>query len=208
MYNFAGRATVFILGFGMLCVLVFGLIFSALDTSSHGGFSSEQTAAWAGAMATYLAFGGTLWIATIEWRRRRRDALELAALTASALVTRLRDASTLCGQTLEWLDTLPGEPTFDPLKIQLLAGYEHIRLWDSAELVPLIVLGKDIAAQLARMPDRLESIKNAINSEIWSTVQPNAQDRAKLHQEIKSARDQLVVSSTECAFAIYPRFTS
>jgi hypothetical protein len=51
--------------------------------------SSGDTATWAGALGTLLAFGGTIWIATEEARRRHLEALWRARIAAPSMLMKI-----------------------------------------------------------------------------------------------------------------------
>ncbi len=113
-------------------------------------------ATWAGALGAFLAFVGTIWVATSETRRRHRAELITAQLVAASMVLRLAHAG---GVVAEVCRGLAEQELIDQGLDAFLKhadNLESIDRWSKDDLLPLIAIPM-IAVQLAEAGDQVDS---------------------------------------------------
>lgn len=119
-----------------------------------------DAATWAGALGAFLAFGGAIWIATTETRRRHADELVVAKLTAAGMTMRL---AILRGELKRIVGILERASTVDtfPLNFEAIADLlaKHAE-WNPDEVVRLVPLPNHCAYKLAGGFDRLGAVSS------------------------------------------------
>lgn len=125
----------------------FGAVFVSNPPSTPG-----DNAAWAGAIGTVGTLAGTIWLATAADRRRRREESSRAVIAAHALDLRIKTA---------WRIVQEEMPAFENGSIQ---GYKYAEvadsiakasLWTDEEVLPLLILPRNVAAELVATRDVL-----------------------------------------------------
>lgn len=144
-----------------LIIALFGATYAAIFMVAahyYPGDKHGDTATWVSGFAAFLAFGGTIWIASAEARSREALALRTAQLFAAGMVLRLLHAKSMMEHIKERLKeiALVDEP---PSSLTALASkIEEIDLWTIDELMPLVAL-PEIAVRLAEARDQLLTSK-------------------------------------------------
>lgn len=106
-----------------------------------------EWAYWVGAIGTVCTLIGTIWLATVETRRRRKEQLSLAIVMAIDWSFRLRFIQATLKSIMNALDVEPGNfklPDYN----QCAKSLESIGSWTSADVAPLVVAERDIATNL------------------------------------------------------------
>ncbi|OBV38082.1 hypothetical protein [Janthinobacterium psychrotolerans] len=106
-----------------------------------------EWAYWVGAIGTVCTLIGTIWLATVESRRRRKEQLSLAIVMAIEWSFRLRFIQATLKSIMNTLDVEPGDFNL-PDYNQCAKALESIGSWTSADVAPLVVAERDIATNL------------------------------------------------------------
>lgn len=105
---------------------------------------------WVAAIGTVGTLIGTIWIATAQARAKRREQLATAIVAAADCMVRARNVVRSLAQVVHELSN-PHEQPDDP-KVGLgmcLRKLDERNLWTMGDIVPLVVLPKQTAANLA-----------------------------------------------------------
>lgn len=163
---------------------------------------SGDMATWAGAFGTFVAFAGTIWVATSETRRRTRDELLKARLRAASMVLRLVQAQAcietvcrdleLCGKVDMGVE--PFLNSRDTLK--------NIDIWGIDELIPLAPLPNNAAVQLAAASDQTRSAIPILENAAVRLKAEKPTERTKfaqsLHKNLSGTASLIEQSIVEC----------
>lgn len=129
--------------------------YSAYNWIDWSKLSASDWGTWLGAIGTIGATGSAIWLATRDERRRRSEALDLARLTAAALIPRLMRTLDDVDRNIKYLESLAERGSipldFSGCAKQLQTG----EMWKPADLVPLLVLENHCAATLAGAAERI-----------------------------------------------------
>jgi hypothetical protein len=131
--------------------------------------SPSDWGTWAGALGTFVAFAGTIWIATSDRRMRQRAESELARVTAAAFMIRLHHARSALLEVCQEL-TNTAKVGHGSLNYAQFAFYIRARCsWTTAEVSPLTILPGHAAAKLAMV--------QAVLAHVCLILELAAQDR-------------------------------
>jgi|GEM_PF-1731456 len=181
-----------------LCGYLFGLF------GAHPPTKESDAATWAGAFGTFLAFGGTVWLATNETRRRERSELVAAQLLAASMVLRLAHAASALTKASRKIDEAGkvdvGLGQFSDAALEM----ESIDLWTPVDLTQLAAI-PTLAVRLAESGDQ---IKTAIIILRQFPAKPAANDgprrmefARKLYPNLAATQKVVNACSDECRHA-------
>jgi hypothetical protein len=113
---------------------------------------------WIAAIGAIAAFAGTIWIATSERRRRFREERDLATLAAANVYDRVGEAYSAISKIAKDLD----KPAQD--RHAMLSLLDGLKLWEQAEILPLVRLPDHIGTRLQRVCVRRGRIRRSLAS--------------------------------------------
>lgn len=129
----------------------------------------DKKAEWVGALGTVAAFAGTIWIATSEARRRRRDERTRAQLQAAAMAYRITSVvlriEELSRKLHEFFDLQDAEKSLNYCKY-VNKTLEELSLWTVDETALLVPLANNTAGRLAQTLDEIHRIKSICTAAI------------------------------------------
>lgn len=124
---------------------------------------------WTGAIGTLLAFGGTIWLARSETRRREQEERNLAIATAAGLSIRVHNLRSALIHVQEYF-------AVQQQQIHDFSAYrswaDHISLfktWTAEEIAALLCLPNDTAGKLAMAKELIEHLFDRIQQEQGSS---------------------------------------
>jgi hypothetical protein len=127
--------------------------------AAHPG--GGDLATWVGALGTFLALSGAIWIATSESRRRDRLALTTSQLVAAGMVLRLVHTQAVLTRMARKIHSLSIIDEGVGAFVKLAAQVDEIDLWSMEELLPMVALPK-LAVQLAEARDQILTTKKVL----------------------------------------------
>jgi hypothetical protein len=142
---------------------------------------------WIGAIGTIAAFAGTIWIATSESRRRRREELLRARLQAVAMAHRVSNIvlrmDELTRKLHKFFDVTKAETALSYCKY-LEKTLSETPLWTVDEAAILVPLPNNTAGRLAKALDSINRVIRLANN-----AQLNDLEDQELRQQIFDALD-------------------
>jgi hypothetical protein len=129
----------------LFAVVVIGLIVAFADLWPTLQPGDKGT--WSGALGTVATLIGTIWLATAETRRRKRQEMEMAKLAACSLrfkVKRVRDVLAKYDRQVLQIRNSGLTPDYISYVSELRAAGE----WTREEVAPLVALDRDLAYRL------------------------------------------------------------
>lgn len=166
-------------------------------------WSAQDWAAWAGALGTFLAFAGTIWLAGQETRRRERIERGHMLLSLSDMVDQIKarasSVEVVRDSIQEALDKQAWVPNFS-LHADFLKRMEP---WEEKNLINLLVLEGDVSY-------RLKQSQTCIESAVMALSFPDKTDDAQIFfrdhgvflqlaaDSLGVARDHLEFAFTRC----------
>jgi hypothetical protein len=150
-------------------IIILGLL-AGVQMLSISPIWSEQGATWVGAVGTVATLAGTIWLATTESRRRRKEELERAYIVAAALAPRISqlrmEISAVEGSlSFKDLETDSHRTPSEEADSILSSAY---RPATSDELILLTPLGDNCANKLAYAQAQLDVFKALMTLHIES----------------------------------------
>lgn len=146
-----------------LCLLIFiamtGL--AGYNWIAWSCLTPSDWAAWVGAVGTVGTLIGTIWLATAADRRRRREECSRAVIAAHALQLRITSAWSIAREVKESLEN----ESIRGFQYAAVADWiEGAALWTDEEVLPLMVLPRNVAAELVATRDLLLDCARALGS--------------------------------------------
>jgi hypothetical protein len=117
---------------------------------------------WIAAIGAIAAFAGTIWIATSERRRRFREERDLATLAAANVYDRVGEAFVAISKIAGYLDSGRDQSSED--RHAMLTVLNRLKLWEQAEILPLVRLPDHIGTRLQRVCVRRDRMKRSLAS--------------------------------------------
>lgn len=151
MYRVIGMVTVTIvavLGLAAVLHMVMSLPFEATS-------ANDKRVEWVGAIGTMGTLIGTIWLATAESRRRKREQNDLAVIAGASVYHLIGN---VCRITKRVTDgTTSEDAIFSKQALSLAADYlRKCDVWANEEIIQLVVAGNGIATDLAVCKKRFE----------------------------------------------------
>jgi hypothetical protein len=151
---------------GCLLLIFHELLLALFKEHNWKPPASGDWATWAGALGTTIAFAGTIWIATEEWRQRRSDAHTAARITAANVYFQaVHNGAHTTGAIQALQAAFNGNlhssaPAQDILKMASIAvvRLKNVRPINARDLQTLSVLPDDRAVDLATAQARVASV--------------------------------------------------
>ncbi|MDY0964093.1 hypothetical protein [Massilia sp. CFBP9026] len=114
---------------------------------------------WLAASGTVATLSVTIWLATTESRRRRKNESLLAQLHGAAILNQVERAH-------QAVSTLMTGITFQSVGVTVdsnffaghVENFESLELWQMSDLIPLVALPHETAAKLAQANGHLKSL--------------------------------------------------
>lgn len=111
------------------------------------GLTPSDLGTWVGSIGTVCTLIGTIWLATAEKRKQRRQELDRAFVAAASIDLKLQKMLDTLQSSVEHFAEPPGETDyFYDVFAQLIEGEE---IWNDDEILPLIALPDRVCARLA-----------------------------------------------------------
>lgn len=189
VYRFAGAVFLTI-----LALLGIGAVLHILVTLPFDGKGPE----WVGAIGTVATLIGTIWLATIETRRRRAEAHDLATLAASSIVLRAIRLNSAIRNSIEALTHEQADAGNSAVYRYCLDTISSTERWTIDELVPLVPLPNRAAAKLAFANQMLVTIEIALKRAHSRPLRLGTQPDADLIKQLGHTRDMLASAIVEC----------
>lgn len=131
----------------------------AYEWISWACLTASDWGTWVGAIGTAATLAGTIWLATAEQRRQRRQELDRAFVAIAAIESQLEKMQETLDRAAEYFtDTFFEGYGFEyGIQANLL---EHADIWTDEQILPLIVLPGHVCARLAAVrPIILDCVK-------------------------------------------------
>jgi hypothetical protein len=157
------------------------------ETAGWKPLAAADWAAWFGAIGTFLAFGGTIWIATSETRRRERGELQIAQFHAAAAVLpliRARNTLIYLYDTLENVAVYP--ETWEEKKLRVRDMLVGITLPTLAELSLMVALPDSAAAKMAAARGQIDHAIDFLEKLEQGILEPAAADPLNFAKSLRS----------------------
>lgn len=123
--------------------------------------NTEVAAAWAGAFGAFLAFLGTIYLATQETRRRKREAHVRAQIAAPGFAMKL---STLRPVIVQAIKILSSENPIDKETLHFCGSLFHkVQFWTNDDIEPIACLPNGCAINLAMLKEITEMVRRALD---------------------------------------------
>jgi hypothetical protein len=115
---------------------------------------------WIAAIGAIAAFAGTIWIATSERRRRYREERDLATLAAANIYDRVGEAYSAISRIAKDFDHANNQSP--PDRHAMLIRLDGLKLWEQAEILPLVRLPDHIGTRLQRVCVRRDRMRRSL----------------------------------------------
>lgn len=171
----------------------FGAVFISNPPSTPG-----DNAAWAGAIGTVGTLAGTIWLATAADRRRLREESSRAVIAAHALDLRIKSAWRIVREAIAILEN------------ESIQGFQYVKvadsiakasLWTDEEVLPLLILPRNVAAELVGTRDvvvhSIDLLKSGNPSQSTSPARSPAIEQEALRY-LRQADASLGLVASEC----------
>ncbi|WP_090180268.1 MULTISPECIES: hypothetical protein [unclassified Duganella] len=123
--------------------------------------TASDWAAWVGAIGTVGTLIGTIWLATSADRRRLHEEASRAIISAHALHLRITSAWEVVRKAIESLES----ESIQGFKYQQIAEtIIDTALWTDEEVLPLLILPRNVAAELVATRDTLQHCVRLLQS--------------------------------------------
>jgi general stress protein CsbA len=142
----------------LICVLINSRI--KMDASDWG--------TWVGAIGTVGTLIGTVILATAETRRRHREEMQLARISAAALLPRLIDAESCIKSVVRDLDGEAPSENFREITSAFGERLDELVLWKPDEMRTLIALLENDSAHLAIAAKKIEMQKEKFSRIVFA----------------------------------------
>lgn len=162
----------------MLIVAALGMLAALHIVLELPVWTLSKAAEWTAAIGTVGTLAASLWLATTETRRRRKDAIERAHIVASALAPRLslfrRDISGAAGCLV--FTNLDVGHRATPRQEAAAFLQSHWKDVTTEELLVLTALDGGLANKLAYAQSQAQIIRKLIEDEVaaWEELQPES----------------------------------
>lgn len=182
-------------------VVVIGVLTAVRIVITSPMWSDDGT--WFGAVAGFGALLLTIWIATSEARRRRREDLIRARLHATSIMGRLKYARSvaLAGRDNMLMAQIGGFPV-DAVRI-LLDRLLKISLWEADELVPIAPLAPNeiglLGAASSDLKGAILALQHAPTDELPSSQENRRVLAEKLYTLFARSFDQIETGIVVCS---------
>jgi hypothetical protein len=121
------------------------------------GLTPSDWGTWAGAVGTVATLVGTIWLATDSERKRRRDELELAVITAAEFALRVPSMQLTLTAVRDMLP-LTRNGSYGDVYANCYEQIQSAGVWSTESLKPLVVVSGHAAAHLAFASTQIRSI--------------------------------------------------
>lgn len=159
--------------------------------------SSTDWATWFGALGTFSALSGTIYLATAETRRRNAVEFDRARLVAAGVFFRLKALEVV----LDEVDVLSAQhPPLRTARFMMYAqDLRHACNWNAEELAALVVLPNHAAFHLEVTRAKIE--RCAVNLDHEATIGAHAAELdafvVAIQATLRSARKSLTIALLE-----------
>jgi hypothetical protein len=141
-------------------LLLSGMITDLVLVGQAYDLSKSDWGTWVGSIGTVATLAGTVWIANTAERKKEREQLNLALISAAGLVVRLQNvhhalASAENGLPADWDAPDDARTAY----AECLRVIDSVGLWEAQDLVPLVHLPNQAAANLAWVLTNIRSTR-------------------------------------------------
>jgi hypothetical protein len=170
-----------------------GINWSSLNAADWG--------TWVGSIGTVFTLIGTIWLATAEKRKQRRQELDRAFVAAASLDLKLQKMHDTLQNSVEHFADPPGEAGYFYDVFARLILDEQI--WSDDEILPLIALPDRVCARLASsrslIGESVHKMTELANTATYSFVEATKDQRdAEIRALLIRSRDGVSYCLEQC----------
>jgi hypothetical protein len=128
-------------------ILAAAIGLGAYQSINWSGLTPSDWGTWVGSIGTVFTLIGTIWLATAEKRKQRRQELDRAFVAATSIDLKLQKMLETLQSSVDYFADEPGDTGYFYSVMADIINDET--LWSDEEILPLIALSDRVCARLA-----------------------------------------------------------